>query len=143
MDARTVLRHFVATLDYRCTKAIAKASDSFSQFEAGNGARKPIEILSHISTLLSWTQTVIGGNANSSASTGNWHEEALRFQNEIQQLDQLLADKDIPDDTIFKLLQGPLADAMTHVGQLALLRRLADQPIETENYFTANIGVKG
>jgi hypothetical protein len=143
MDARIVLRHYLATLRYRATKAITDASDRFPAFEAGNGARKPIEILSHITALLSWAQTVIGGQTDNAGKPGSWQEEVLRFQNELGKLDQLFKDQDIPEETVLKLVQGPLADAMTHVGQLAMLRRLAEEPITPENYFVADIQIPG
>jgi hypothetical protein len=38
-----------------------------------------------------------------------------------------------------RLLQGPFSDAMTHAGQLALLRRLAGAPVPPENFIVANI----
>jgi hypothetical protein len=37
------------------------------------------------------------------------------------------------------LLQGPFSDAMTHAGQLALLRRLAGSPVPPENFIFATI----
>jgi hypothetical protein len=35
------------------------------------------------------------------------------------------------------LFQGPIADALTHVGQLAMQRRLTGAPTRGENFFVA------
>jgi hypothetical protein len=40
-----------------------------------------------------------------------------------------------------KLIQGPLADALTHVGQLAMLRGMAGVPVRPESYPRAEIVV--
>src|SRR6185503_14650582 len=38
-----------------------------------------------------------------------------------------------------RLLQGPFSDAMTHAGQLAMLRRLAGSPVAPEDFSRAEI----
>ena len=37
------------------------------------------------------------------------------------------------------MFQGPIADALTHIGQIGMMRRMAGAPVRGENYFKADI----
>ncbi|MEB1806055.1 MAG: hypothetical protein LPK26_01930 [Bacillaceae bacterium] len=133
-----LLRHYLATLSYRATVAIKDVPSHFPKFKAGKGVRTPVEILSHTSDVLtlaySWFQDI-----EKKKNVGNWEEEVERFYQLLEKLDQVITERKPMKATNEQLLQGPLADAMTHVGQLIMLRRLADSPTERENYIKATI----
>ena len=139
-DKREMLRHTVATLAYRGAKAVRNAPESFGDFHAGGSVRTPLQILAHIGDLLEWGLSIAKGKQAWHNSEGNsWAAEIDRFHACLEAFDQYLAsDAELaaPAERIF---QGPIADALTHVGQIALLRRLAETPIRGENYFQAEI----
>lgn len=138
--AREYLRHTLATLAYRCGKVTRGVPESFAAFKAGDGARTPIEILAHIGDLLEWALGLAKGQRKWPEWTpGTWASETARFHDKIAAFDRHLA-SDVPlAASPEKLFQGPVADALTHVGQIAYLRRLAGIPIRGENYFVADV----
>ncbi|WP_409343351.1 hypothetical protein [Paenibacillus sp. MBLB4367] len=122
-------------------KAILNAPDDYPNLEIGKGVRKPIVILSHISFVLTCAHSVFHHyDQIEELEIGTWEEEINRFYKIVGILDKAIA-MGLPDREKIaeKLLQGPLSDVMTHIGQLALLRRMADAPIHKENFFEANI----
>jgi hypothetical protein len=139
-DARALLRHTVATLAYRGGKVLRGCPPGFAQFQAGDSTRTPIQILGHIGDLLDWAISMcVGESVWADAETRGWDEQVDRFFTCLAQLDRTLsADRPLahPGARIF---QGPIADALAHVGQLAMLRRLAGAPVRGENYFRAGI----
>lgn len=139
---RTSLRHALATLAYRCGKALRGATPAFANFRENASSRSPGEILAHIGDLLEWAHWLAKGDPKwSNAEPLPWDDEVARFYSLLARLDaQLAADEEIaaPLDALF---QGPVADALTHVGQLAMLRRLAGEPMKGENFFKAEIVV--
>jgi len=137
---RTLLRHTVATLAYRAGKALRGASPEFSGFRAAESARTPGEILAHIGDLLDWALSIAEGKqAWRDSAPLAWDQEADRFFAALEAFDAFLA-SDVPLGAPAEaLFQGPVADALTHVGQIAMLRRLAGVPIRGENYFAARI----
>ncbi|HEX8736935.1 MAG TPA: hypothetical protein VF721_16510 [Pyrinomonadaceae bacterium] len=137
---REFLRHTVATLAYRGGKAVKGAPDTFGAFKIGETTRTPLEILAHIGDLLEWALTMAKGNPVWKAGAPReWNEEVERFFDGLKNLDEYLASDAPLANTVEKLFQGPVADALQHVGQINLLRRLADAPIRGENYFRAEI----
>jgi hypothetical protein len=145
---RDLLRHFLATLAYRAGKVLLGAPQGFADFDAGHGVRKPIEIVSHISALLAHAlsflapQQRIAGAPGTQVDPRTWDEEVQRFQVLLRELDQSLASgTELCGRTEEQLLQGPLADAMTHLGQLAMLRRMASSPIPKDDFDEATIHV--
>ncbi|MGA2081155.1 MAG: hypothetical protein ABSH53_11160 [Holophaga sp.] len=139
MDIQPFFRHFLATLAYRGGKCLRDAPDSFIHYDTGNG-RTPLDILAHIGDLLEWTLAMADGQGRWKANPpGTWDQEAARFHQDLERLDRRLASGEPLQADEARLLQGPLADAMTHVGQLALLRRMAGAPVQNENYFLAEI----
>lgn len=137
---RKFLRHSVATLAYRGGKAVHNAPESFGSFRVGDTSRTPEEILAHIGDLLDWALWLAKGEHNWHSSTPiRWDQEVKRFFEVIQKFDDYLA-SDLPlGSTPEKLFQGPVADALTHVGQIAMMRRLGGSPMKGENYFKADI----
>ena len=139
-DQREFLRHALATVAYRGGKAVRGASAEFAQFEIGESPRTPVKILAHIGDLFDWAVTMAEGKQVWNESTPlPWDDEVQRFHAALQRFDEYLA-SDRPLSTSAEVLfQGPVADALTHVGQLAMLRRLAGTKMKSENYAKAEI----
>ena len=139
-DKRELLRHTVATLAYRGGKAVSNAPEGFDQFSAGDKTRTPGEILAHIGDLLDWAVGLAKGEQVWRDSTPlPWEQQVARFYAALQQFDACLASETPLGFPAERLFQGPIADALTHVGQLTILRRIAGAPIKGENYFKAEI----
>jgi hypothetical protein len=137
-----LLRHFLATLGYRAGKVIRGAPADFAEFGAGHGVRKPVEIVSHMSAVLAHALSFLGGPTPIPSEIGTWDREVRRFYGLLRELDRSFeSGATLAGRTEEQLLQGPLADAMTHVGQLAMLRRLASSPIPKESFDEASIGL--
>jgi hypothetical protein len=134
------LRHFLATIAYRARKVIIDSPADFGTFDAGHGVRKPVEILSHMSKVLQHARSFFITTETTRISVGTWEQEVERFFRVLSELDKLLeAGIEPRGRTVEQLLQGPLADAMTHIGQLAMLRRMASSPIPKEDFDEATI----
>lgn len=140
MDAKMeLLRHTVATLAYRGAKALRGAPDGFAAFRPCESSRTPGEILAHIGDLLDWALTMTDGEAKwRDSPTLDWAAGSERFFAALERLDARLAAAPIANPPE-KLFQGPIADALTHVGQIAMLRRMAGAPVKGESYFRADI----
>lgn len=137
---REMLRHTVATLAYRGAKALRGASPSFASFKASETTRTPVQILAHIGDLLDWAVTIAEGNETWHVSNPKpWKQEVKRFHTALARLDRCLSKPGELDASCERIFQGPVADALTHVGQIAMLRRLAGEPIKGENYSRAQI----
>lgn len=138
--ARQLLRHTLATLAYRGGKALRDAPDGFSSFTCGGGCRSGGQILAHIGDLLDWGLSMVCGRSKWIASNlQSWNDDVKRFHAALGAFDAYLASDKPLHAPIEKLFQGPVADALTHVGQIAVLRRLANSPVKGENYFLADI----
>jgi len=139
-SSRQLLRHTVATLAYRGQKAVRGAPADFSDFRAYETTRTPGKILAHICDLLDWALSQAKGKEEWHDSKPlPWNEEVMRFSVALQALDDYLASASplaVPPE---KLFQGAIADALTHVGQISLLRRMAGSPVRAENYSQAEI----
>ena len=137
---RQFLRHTLATLAYRGGKAVRGAPDTFVQFRASEQSRTPSEILAHIGDLLEWAHSLAEGKQRWHASSPlRWDAEVQRFFAGLEALEAYLASGNALHESAEKLFQGPIADAFTHVGQIAMLRRLAGAPVRGENYHQAHI----
>ena len=139
-DKRAMLRHFLAAIAYRLQKAVRDAPASFGTFEAGSQVRTPAGVIRHMTSVLGFARTFFVG--------GNYRAEPLAdLSAEVERCHAILADlvrhieagTELRGTTEERLLQGPLSDAMTHAGQLAMLRRLAGSPIRPENFIEAAI----
>jgi len=141
-DARTLLRHTLATLAYRGGKTIRGAPPSFADYGAPDTSRTPVKILAHIGDLMDWALSMADGSRKWNESKPlPWEEECARFFASLKSFDDFLASDKPLEAPAEKLFQGPIADALTHVGQIAMLRRMAGVPIQGENYFVAEITV--
>ena len=139
-SSRQLLRHAVATVAYRGGKAFRGASDGFANFRVGEKSRTPGEILGHISDVLDWGLTLAkGAEKYGVADALPWDEASQRFFASLKALDAYLASGAPLSCSPEKLLQAPIADALTHIGQIAMLRRLAGGPMRPENYYLAEI----
>jgi hypothetical protein len=137
---RQMLRHTVATLAYRGGKGVSDTPESFAAFRASETMRTPVEILAHIGDLLDWALSLAKGAHVWHTSTPlTWHEEVSRFFDALEKFDAYLASDEPLGFAAEKLFQGAIADALTHVGQINLLRRIAGFPVKGENYFRAEI----
>jgi hypothetical protein len=140
LGKRELLRHAVATLAYRGAKAIRNAPPGLADFRIGDATRTPIQLLAHLGDLLEWGVSLAEGNQKWSVATpGAWDTESTRFFSALARLDECLDGEGPLGCKPEKLLQGPVADALTHVGQLMMLRRLASAPVRSENYAIADI----
>jgi hypothetical protein len=137
---RDLLRHTVATLAYRGGKAVANVPDGFSEFRLNDSTRTPGQILAHLGDLLDWALSIAKGQQTWNNSTPlPWDQETARFFAALEAFDSYLASDDQLAAPEEKLFQGPVADALTHVGQIAMLRRIAGGPVKGENYYVAEI----
>ncbi len=137
---RDLTRHIVATIAYRGAKTLRSAPDSFASFKASDSTRTPAEILAHIGDLFDWVLSIAQGKQAWNNSTPlAWPEECARFFKALEAFDSYLASDAPLGAPAEKMFQGGLADALTHIGQIAMLRRIAGCPIRGENYYVANI----
>jgi len=137
---RDLLRHTLATVAYRGGKAIRNAPPGFAEFHAGDGLRTPGQILAHIGDLFDWALSIAAGQPKWNDSKPlPWEKESERFFAALKKFDDFLASSQPAHEPMEKLFQGPVADALTHIGQIAILRRLAGAPIKGENYHQAEI----
>jgi len=139
-DKRAFLRHTLATIAYRGGKAVRQAPASFAAFAIGDTPKTPAQILAHIGDLFDWALSQAkGAEAWTDSTPLEWEREVDRFFASVARFDGFLASDAplaLPHEQVF---QGAIADALTHVGQLAMLRRLAGAKIKGENYSRADI----
>jgi len=137
---RQLLRHMLATVAYRGGKALRGAPDSFATFHIGDKTRTPAQILAHMGDLFDWAFSIAQGKqAWKDSAPLPWNAEVERFFAAIQKFDDYLASAEPLHASAEGLFQAPVADALNHIGQIAMLRRLAGSPILGENYFKADI----
>jgi hypothetical protein len=139
--ARQFLRHAIATIAYRGGKAVRGAPESFANFRVGDSTRTPAKILAHIGDLFEWALSISRGQPSWRDSDPlPWSAEVERFFAAVKKFDDYLA---ATEETLHappeRLFQAPIADALTHIGQIAMLRRLAGAQIRGENYYVADI----
>ncbi len=138
--ARQLLRHAVATVAYRGGKALRGAPQSFATFALGDSPRTPAKIVAHLGDLFDWALSMARGDTVWRDSQPlSWDTEVSRFFSALKKFDDYLASPEPLHSPAEGLFQGPIADALTHIGQIAMLRRLAECPIKGENYFKAEI----
>jgi hypothetical protein len=139
-SSRQLLRHTVATLAYRGGKALRDTPPGFVEYRAGNSTRMPGEILAHVGDLLDWGLSLAKGAQKwHNSEPLPWDKGTLRFFRALRSFDAFLASKAKLKCSPEKLFQGPIADALTHIGQISMLRRLAGAPVRGENYLRAEI----
>jgi hypothetical protein len=140
--SRQLLRHTLATLAYRASKALRDAPDSFASYSTGEKGRTPAHVLAHMGDLFDWALSIVKGKqAWHDSEPQAWPQEIERFFKTLQAFDDFLASDAPMTVPAEKLFQAPIADALTHTGQIAMLRRMAGCPMRGENYFRAEIVV--
>ena len=141
-DTRAFLRHILATIAYRGAKAVRNAGPGFADYRAAETSRTPAQILAHVGDLMDWGLAMSDGRREWHDSVPlAWEKECERFFSAVKKFDDYLASGkqlEVPPE---KLFQSALADALTHIGQIAMLRRMAGVPIKGENYYVAEITV--
>ncbi len=138
--ARQLLRHTLATLAYRAGKTMRGAPESFAAFNTGEKGRTPSNVVAHMGDLFDWALSIAQGRqAWQDSQPLPWQQEVERFFRCLKAFDDFLASGAPLAAPAEKLFQGPVADALTHTGQLAMLRRMAGCPIKGENYYRADI----
>ncbi len=137
-DNRALLRHTLATLAYRASRALEGAPESFAEFDGAS--RRPVQILAHMGDLLDWALSIAQGSQRWQDSHPlAWPAEQKRFFDALAAFDAYLASLAPMHAPMERLFQGPAADALTHVGQLAMLRRISGSPVRGENFYAAAI----
>jgi hypothetical protein len=135
-----MLRHALATLAYRGGKAVRGAPEGFASFVPAPGSRTPAQVLAHVGDLLDWTVHLCrGAQVWRDSEPLPWPDEVARFHAGLAAVDALLAGEAPLGTSVERLFQGPIADALTHVGQLTMLRRMFGSPVRGENYAKAEI----
>src|SRR5687768_13387869 len=139
-DSRKLLQHFLAALAYRTQKALRGAPAVFADFRAGTHVRTPHELVWHMTSVIGYARTMLRGGSFSPERMPSFAGEIDRFHHTLQALRDDFGDPAltaaISDE---QFLHGPLSDAMTHAGQLAMLRRMAGSPVASENFIFAHI----
>ncbi len=139
-EKRALLRHTVATVAYRGGKAVRGAPASFASFSGDSSDRTAVRILAHIGDLYDWALSQAkGAEAWHDSTPLEWDREVERFFAALQRFDAYLASDAPLAVTPERLFQGAIADSLTHVGQIAILRRLAGARMKSENYSKADI----
>jgi hypothetical protein len=137
---REMLRHTVATLAYRAGKTLSDPPDGFARFRTLETTRTPDEILAHMGDLLDWAlRTAKGEYVYHESTPLPWERETARFFAALKAFDDYLASDAPLGSPVEKIFQGPIADALTHIGQIGMLRRMAGAPVRGESYFRAEI----
>lgn len=137
---RAFLRHTLATIAYRAAKVERDAPPGFGDFQLGKGARAPVEIMSHLADLFDWgLRMAQGSSAWIQSKPQRWRNEVARFHASLLELDRHLASEEPLEVSAEELFQGPISDALTHIGQIAVLRRQNGSPVRSEVYAKADI----
>lgn len=137
---REILRHLIATIVMRGRVGIDGAPDDFAAFRVNEDSKSPAEILAHIGDLLEGSYFLMSGEMIYLASSPlEWSEEVARFLAAAKKLDSLVVSDMELHQPIKKLIQGPIADALTHIGQIIMLRRLAGFPTTAKSYFEEHL----
>ena len=140
-ESRLLLQHFLAAVAYRTQKALRGAPGDFADFRAGTHVRTPHELVWHMTGVIGYARTMLNGGSFAPPRLRTLGEEVVRFHATLEALREDFANPELHAQiTDQQFLQGPLSDAMTHAGQLAMLRRQAGSPVASENFIFARIG---
>ena len=141
-ESRRLLQHFLAALAYRTQKALRGAPDSFADFRIAPTARTPFELVWHMTGVIGYARTFIHGGEFEPPRLPSFADEVARFHETLAALSRDFGDDLRARITDDQFLQGPLSDAMTHAGQLAMLRRLHGSPVASENFIFADVSAE-
>lgn len=140
--ARLFLRHALATLAYRAGKTVRGTPEAFGAYRPTPDSNSSAEILAHMGDLMEWVLRMARGETRwTSAAPQPWDREIERFFATLGALDDYLASGAPILGEPARMFQGGIADALTHTGQLAMLRRLSGHKMKGENYAKADIAV--
>ncbi|MCL6596675.1 MAG: DinB family protein [Firmicutes bacterium] len=146
-----MLRRLVASIGYRAARAIDGVPEAFAAFSPAPDARTPLALVEHVAELVEWSARLLEGAGEGTRAAAaprppgiaSWSEATARLAAAVRRLDGAVAGADLGAADVGRIVQGPLADALTHVGQLAYLRRLAGWPMPRQNYFRADMNLDG
>ncbi len=139
-EKRQMLLHFLAALAYRTQKALRGAPESFADFSAGSHTRTPHELIVHMRSVLGYARTFFIGGEYARPVPVNWKQDIEGFHEMLDDLGRYVkSDTPLQNTTEERMLQGPFSDAMTHAGQIAMLRRLSGSPVASENFILADV----
>ncbi|HSP06460.1 MAG TPA: hypothetical protein VLR94_04745 [Acidobacteriota bacterium] len=139
-EKRAFLRHTVSTLAYRAAKALRDAPAGFAELKASETSRTPHQILLHMGDLIDWALSIAQGKeAWKEKKAESWQKDTDRFFASLKKLDDYLASGLLLRNEVERIFQGPIADALTHTGQITFLRRLGGASVRGENYSEADI----
>ena len=141
-EKRELLCHYLAAIAYRTQKALRDRPEGFGEFRVARGVRTPRELVRHMTSVLGYTRTFFAGGTYCAEPLPTLDDEVARFHGMLESLSEHIADAAFDRVSPEQLLQGPLSDAMTHAGQIAMLRRLADSPVPPENFVVADISAE-
>lgn len=136
---KEMFRHLLASIAYRATKAIKNAPETYPDLYIGKGVRTPLRILHHITGVLTYAHSFLEHYETTHLEPKSWNVEVDEFYDILSKLDKSFQQKNPSEVIEEQLLQGPLSDAMTHIGQLLMLRRIAGSPVPSENFIYADI----
>jgi hypothetical protein len=138
--SREFLRHALATLAYRAEKVLRDPPAQFADLRVSPMSRSPLEIVGHLADLMEWgTRLAEGEYTWSAGPMDDWLSVRDRFFRGLSAFDAALERSTFEKHSAGVIFQAPVADALTHVGQLALLRGVAGAPVRPESYARAEI----
>lgn len=139
---KDMLRHTLATLSYRVARIVKLAPETYADFLPGPTSNTPLTIMGHMGDLFDWAFTMISGKPTwHTSKPKNWESECQRFFNALKKFDDAMASDTHINFELERMFQGPVADALTHTGQLAMILRLCGSPMKGENYSRADIRI--
>jgi hypothetical protein len=139
---KPLLRHLLASLAYRFGNVVHLSPEEYALFEPGSQIRSPLHIVAHMSQVLGYALSQLDNHQKVRSTPATWAEEIEAFYEIVKQLDIAIANSTLLDAQLAsQLIQGPISDALTHVGQLAMIRRMTGQPVSGENFFIADITI--
>jgi len=142
-ESRQLLQHFLAALAYRTQKAVRGAPAGYAEFGAFTHSRTPHELVWHMTGVIGYARTFLHGGEWAPPRLDTFDQELVRFHETLEALRADFADATLAATiTDEQFLHGPLADTMTHVGQLAMLRRMVGSPVPSENYIAADVSAQ-
>lgn len=136
---QNTLRHLLATIAYRFQKSVDQSTPDFGNLDVGKGVRKPGEILHHMIQVLEYGKMILSKKQMEKQPPLPWQAAILKFHEQLEILDSQIQALEEEEDRYKRLIQGPLSDVLTHIGQIAMLRRLYNEPIKRENFSKADI----
>ena len=134
-----VIIHLIATIKYRFAKAIGHQNAQYHGLHLGHGVRTPLAILQHLIGLTQYTRFILTDSKREFKVPDDWDSCAAMFNDNLEELQQLIQQGDWDIENVKRIIQGPLSDALTHIGQLAMMSRINGNPVAKVNYSKEDI----